>query len=84
MAVGETLTIMTTHELAAKLLTTENLPVVINGWGACEGFTFEVTEVKAPAMDTFQGANDTEDTPKTKMLYPVDRLCIMLDHNEQL
>lgn len=34
---------MTTHQLAQFLLTTPNAPVLINGWGSDEGFTFEVS-----------------------------------------
>ena len=34
---------MTTHQLAKHLLTLDDLPVVINGWGSEEGFTFEAT-----------------------------------------
>lgn len=36
---------MTAHELARELLKQPDHPVLINGWGSDEGFTFEVSRV---------------------------------------
>lgn len=44
---------MTAHELAKELLSGPDLPVVINGWGSDEGFTYEVSGTLTPTKYTY-------------------------------
>lgn len=71
---------MNAHELAKALLAGPNAPVVINGWGSDEGFTFEVTEVSPLGTCAFSGAKDTKRTPRNALGYPNGRKCVCLYH----
>lgn len=73
---------MTSHELAAALLAGPNLPVVINGWGSDEGFTFEVTEISPAGTCSFRGADDNHETPVDRLGYELDRQCLSLWHGK--
>lgn len=71
---------MTAHELAKALLSGEDLPVVINGWGSCEGFTYEVNTTE-PEECSFFNSDLSSPTPEMDRLgYPVPRKCITLNH----
>ena len=70
---------MQAHELAKRLLAGPNLPVVINGWGSDEGFTFEVSEPLVDEM-TFNGVGDTVETPRDDLGYTIPRPCVALHY----
>ena len=74
--------VMKAHELAKALLALPNFPVVINGWGSDEGFTFEVTSVSELGTCAFSGANDTKRTPRDEMGYQKPRKCLCLQHGK--
>ena len=73
---------MKAHELGKALLAGPNVPVVINGWGSDEGFTFEVTEVSELGTCAFSGAHDTKRTPRDEMGYQKPRKCLCLQHGK--
>ena len=74
---------MNAHALAKLLLSGPDLPVVINGWGSCEGSTFEVNKAHKPSRASFNGEGDTRNTKRDSMGYNLPRPCISLDHCEQ-
>jgi hypothetical protein len=53
---------MTTHTLARLLLEQEDIPVVINGWGSCEGQTFEVLNLLPETVYGFEGPDGNSKT----------------------
>lgn len=69
---------MKSHELAAALLASPNVPVVINGWGSSEGTTFEVNDVSEIGTCSFNGSNDTAKTKRDAMGYILARECVWL------
>jgi hypothetical protein len=71
---------MKAHELAKVLLAGPNVPVVINGWGSDEGFTFEVTEASPLGQCSYSGARDTKRTRRNDLGYPTPRECLSLYH----
>ncbi len=74
---------MKAHELAKALLASPNVPVVINGWGSDEGFTFEVTEISPLGTCAYSGAHDTKRTPRDAMGYQKPRECLSLCHGRK-
>lgn len=71
---------MKAHELARALLAAPDIPVVINGWGSNEGFTFEVSEVSPPGSCSFVGVRDTKHTPRDALGWQKPRECLSLWH----
>lgn len=71
---------MTTHELAKVLLTQENVPVIINGWGSDEGFAKEVGVIETASNLIFDGTNDNVETPRNVKGYPTPRRGIVLSY----
>jgi hypothetical protein len=50
---------MTAYQLAKKLLEGPDLPVVINGWGQCEGSNCEVGSTELDKLSFESGDSDT-------------------------
>lgn len=71
---------MTAHELAKALLAGPDLPVIINGWGSDEGFTFEVNDVYTSDSEVFSGASDTPETPRGPSGSQLPRPAVSLGH----
>lgn len=71
---------MKAHDLAKALLAAPNVPVVINGWGSDEGFTFEVTEVSPLGTCAYVGVDDSALTARDALGYQQPRECVTLYH----
>lgn len=70
---------MTSHQLAAKLLEQENLPVVINGWGSDGGNTYAVDTAER-ALLSFE--DNSEPFERDDLGYTIVRPCIILSYDE--
>lgn len=69
---------MTAHQLAAKLLEQEDLPVVINGWGSDEGNLYAV---EAAERDFLSFNSNPQPDEVDALGYNTPRPCISLNYN---